>query len=210
MKDEYTLEEIEGISRAWADRYAIERGWEEIYLPDPVEDLSIFFDHLPEGGSILDAGCGWGRYVHRFVDQGLLYQGIDYSLEMVQAAKGINPEATFHHGSFRSLPFPANHFAGLWSCCALSGIPKKHLVTVLQEHCRVLREGGVMMIVMPAPPDNEEILHTDDEGNPVIYHAHYFRDEFTDHVTRAGFAVLEASDRWEHGSFSVLVTKPER
>ncbi len=209
MPKEYMPDEIEAISRDWTDRFVAEQDLGELDLEDPVEDLGVFFDHLPAGSSILDVGCGWGRYVYRFIDHGLLYQGIDYSLEMVKAAREINPGMTFHHGSFRALPFPAVHFDGLWSCCTLSAIPKKQLVAVLREHWRVLKAGGVMMIVMPAPLDNEEEMRTDNKGNPTFYQAHYFRDEFTDYATQAGFVILEGSDRWKHGSFYALVQKPE-
>lgn len=204
---EYTLDEIERFDREWTDRFAQDCGWEAHALQDPVDDLNLFFNHIP-GNNMLDVGCGWGRYVFRFFDQGLVYQGIDHSVEMLKVARETNPEADFIEGSFRTMSFPSDHFDGLWSCCSLAAVPKVHLVDILKEHYRVLKPGGVMMVVMPFLQYSDEQMYTDDDGNPEIYQAHYHLDEFEEYVRNAGFDVVESDYRWTNGSFFVLVKKP--
>lgn len=206
MTAEYTLDEIERFDRQWTDQFAVRCGWKEHFLTDPVDDLYLFFDHIPNS-KMLDVGCGWGRYIFRFFDQGLAYQGIDHSVEMLKVARKDNPEASFHEGSFRVLPFPTDHFDGIWSCCSLSAVPRAHLVEVLQEHLRVLKPGGVMYIVMPAPPESQEMLYRDDNGNPEIYQAHYHLDEFEEHVKKSGLRIIESDYRPTKGSFFVLAQK---
>lgn len=207
MKTEYSLDDLERFDREWTDQFATDCGWEEHVLQDPVDDLDLFFTHIP-GASMLDVGCGWGRYVHRFFDRDLSYQGIDHSIEMLRVAREKNPDATFLQGTFRALPFTNDHFDGLWNCCSLSAVPKKHLVTVLEEQLRVLRPSGVMMIVMPSLLYSDEEMYEDDDGNPEIYQSHYYLDEFLEYVTNAGFEIIEADYRQWNGSMYVLVKKP--
>jgi ubiquinone/menaquinone biosynthesis C-methylase UbiE len=203
---ELSFEQIEQVGREWTDKFAAQCGWKNHVLKDPIDDLQLFFDRIP-GIKMLDVGCGWGRYIFRFFDQGLVYQGIDHSVEMLRAARKDNPNATLHEGSFRALPFPSDHFDGLWSCCSLSAIPKAYLIKILQEHLRVLKPGGVMYIVMPAPPESQEMMYRDDDGNPEIYQAHYHLGEFQEYVNQSGFKILDADYRHEHGSFYVLCEK---
>lgn len=203
---EYSLEQIEAIDREWTNNFAAKSGWDEHYLEDPVNDLAIFFEHTP-GPRILDVGCGWGRYIWRFLDQGLDYHGLDQSSEMLRVAKTSNPDSRFIESSFRKIPFPNEHFDGLWSCCALSGIPKKYLVEILREHLRVLRRGGFTIFIMPIN-DVHEKMYTDDDGKPELYQAYYSLREFGDYVTSAGFSIVSAGHRWNQGSFSVLATRP--
>lgn len=206
MTTEYSLEEIERFDRTWTDQFAKDCGWEAHELKDPVDDLNLFFGRLP-GEKMLDAGCGWGRYVFRFLDHGLNYEGIDHSVEMLRVAQATNPDARFVEGTFRTLPYESESFDGVWSCCALAAIPKAHLMAILQEHARVLKRDGVMMIVMPLTQYSEEMMYKDDDGNPEIYQAHYHLDEFEEHVRQAGLTILESDYRWTNGSFFVLTQK---
>lgn len=206
MTTEYSLEEIECFDRKWTDRFAKNCGWEAHELSDPVDDLNLFFGHL-SGEKMLDAGCGWGRYVFRFLNQGLDYEGIDHSAEMLNVARSTNPEASFTLGTFSALPYKKETFDGVWSCCALAAIPKTHLVAILQEHVRVLKCGGVMMIVMPLAQYSEEMMYKDVDGNPEIYQAHYHLNEFEEYVRQAGLTILESDHRWTSGSFFILVQK---
>ena len=208
MDQSFDPDKMERLDQAYTDRFARRKGWEDFYLTDPVDDLALFFGHLP-GQSILDAGCGWGRYVFRFIDQGLDYAGIDHSVEMLTVAKATNSTAEFKQASFRNIPFPDCHFDGIWSCCALPAVPKHHLETVLREHLRVLKPGGVMYVVMPAaPPESYEEIYLDDTGQPSIFQAHYFIEEFSKYFTDVGFTIIEVDYRYRNGSMYVLAQKP--
>lgn len=205
MTTEYSLQQIEEFDRDWTDRFAADRGWEKHFLSNPVEDLKLFFDNLT-GKYILDSGCGWGRYVHLFIDAGLEYVGLDHSCEMLLVANASNPGLKFVQATFSKIPFPDEHFDGIWSCCSLAAVPKKHLGEILSEHKRVLKSEGIMMIVMPAFEwhESEEMMHTDADGNPTIYQAHYELREFCRHAENAGLEIIYADYRWHTGSMFVL------
>lgn len=209
MTTEYSLAEIEVLDRTWTDRFAAERGWDNYFLKDPVDDLHLFFDHLP-GKKMLDSGCGWGRYVYRFINANLDYIGLDHSKEMLLVASATNLHIPFVQGTFREIPFRDEHFDGIWSCCSLAAVPKKHLLEILSEHKRVLKPEGTITIVMPAASESNEEMYTDDDGNPEIYQAHYHLDEFCTYIEGAGFTIINADYRWQNGSMYVLAKKTIR
>jgi ubiquinone/menaquinone biosynthesis C-methylase UbiE len=201
-----SLAEVLDISRRYIDTYAENEGWKNRAFADPVEDLEIFFNHL-KNNHILDVGCGWGRYVGRFLKKGLQYRGLDFSSKMLKAARAKNPGVNFVEGSYTKLPFIDESFDGIWSCCSLSGIPKKYLKEALLEHRRILKPDGVMMVVMPASMDNEEGFCLDDAGKPENYIASYFLNEFEKYLQGAGFNVVQSGYRFKHGSMYTLVKK---
>lgn len=207
MSIEYTLAQVEEIDRKYSNEFAKTRGWNYHYLEEPIDDLCEFFLALT-GRKILDSGCGWGRYVYRFLEQGLEYHGIDHSAEMLAVAMVDNPGVRFTEVSFISLPFLDEHFDGIWSCCSLGEIPKAHVVNVLQEHYRVLIQGGVMSIVIPFLGISNEEMYTKENGDPSIYQSHYLLDEFLWYVEKAGFEILKSGYRLQSGSLYVVAKRP--
>ncbi len=206
MKLPQTLEEVLKVNLQHVHNYAKINGWEKSNLEDPVEDMEIFFQNL-KNNRMLDVGCGWGRYVSRFLKKNLSYQGIDFSSEMLKEARRRNPGVNFVEGSYTKLPFGNDYFDGLWSCCSLSGIPKAYLAEALLEHRRVLKPDGIMMIVMPALMDNSEGFHQDETGELENYEARYFLDEFERYLCDTGFGVIKSGHRFKHCSMYTLVRK---
>ena len=207
MADNYSFDEIEAIGRSWTDQFAKDRAWEHYALQDPVDALEIFLSHIP-GTRMADIGCGWARYASRFAERELEYLGLDHSSEMLKVARTDNPDLAFVQGSFRNLPFQDDQFDGLWSCCTLSGVPKRHISTVLAEHIRVLKPGGVFMIVLPSFQYSDEDLYTDDDGKPTIYQAHYLYREFLAQIEQSGMTVVHSEDfTVSPGSMSFLARK---
>lgn len=112
--------EAERLELAYSNENARQRVWEAHGTEPPREDLEIFFDNLP-GDGVLDVGCGWGYYIHEFLDRDLDYHGIDLSPEMIKIAQESNPEAKFSVMSYRELQFSADAFDGLWCSCVFGG-----------------------------------------------------------------------------------------
>lgn len=200
-----SLEEAESLSEAWNDAFVRRRGWQAHDLCDPVDAIAMFAAAVGPR-TILDAGCGWARYAHRFLDAGLAYVGIDHSAEAIALARVSNPGLRFEIGSVARLPFASESFAGLWSCCVLGSVPKAHIEEVLREHARVLRPDGRFMCIIPYPPFgvSEEVLYPAHDTAPAIYQAHYELDEFCTHLERAGFRIEHAREVLAHGSQEIL------
>ncbi len=202
----YSLADAEKSNRVWTDAFAQDRGWEEYNLRDPVQDLELFFTSL-SGSRVLDVGCGFGRYVYRFLEQGIQYEGIDHSEEMLKVAQDTNPQTSFVLGSLSALPYSEGSFDGVWSCCSLNDFPKRYLADILQEHLRVLRVGGVMYIILPAHMPAGEVMYYDEHNNPVGVRSHYHPAEFWNCLQGMGCSLVGMEFRLENGSSYVCVRK---
>ena len=200
--------EAERLEQAYSDQNARDRVWEAHGTQYPAEDLEIFFDNL-RGDVVLDVGCGWGHYVHEFLDRNLDYHGIDLSPEMIKIARETNPEAQLDIMSYReaAAEFPSNAFHGIWCSCVFGGEPKHNMPTILRGLKRILRPGGVMMVVMPITHGSVDEAITDDDGKVKHWYACYQPYELHKMLDSVGFAEVTSFDRTMHGAASVMVRK---
>lgn len=206
MANEIDLDAIEALNMRYSDNFVRRRETSDWNLSDPLQDIDLFLEHIP-GHRMLDVGCGWGRYVGRFIEHGMEYIGIDHSEEMINAARLGNFSRQFQVMSFRKLSFSSESFDGLWCCCVFSGEPKQNMPNVLQELHRVLVKGGIMLVIMPAHNSSGEELVEDEHNAPLIWSADYDQRELEQLLEDAGFEIVESNDRWQSGAMSVLVRK---
>ena len=59
---------------------------------------SLFRKHIRRGSSILDAGCGAGRYVKYLAAQGYVVEGLELSGETVALVRRIWPDCAIIAG----------------------------------------------------------------------------------------------------------------
>src|SRR3989339_343421 len=100
------------------------------------ETLTNFFTHIlnrPFKGKLLDLGCGDGSFVEYCKTQGLSATGLDID-------SGVN----FEHNR---LPYPDNHFDIVHFYAVIEHI--NDVSNILGEIKRVLRAGGIVIIVTP-------------------------------------------------------------
>jgi SAM-dependent methyltransferase len=62
------------------------------------------------GTTVLDCGCGAGRFVTLATQRGAAVAGIDASAELAEIAATRTPEADIRVGDFEALPWPAHTF----------------------------------------------------------------------------------------------------
>jgi len=108
---------------------------------------------LPElaGKSVLDVGCGWGRYVICLSQLGARACGIDASSEHLQLGRVLGeiegqPASPLVSGSSHSLPFAQGSFDVVLCIRAFAYMD---LEAALREFGRVLRPGGQLVICTP-------------------------------------------------------------
>ena len=109
-------------------------------------DMHQFYDrfekYLPEGASVLDAGCGSGRDSKHFIERGYTVTAFDASETMCKcASKLIGQEVrklTFQEMDYHDC------FDGIWACASLLHVPEEQLMTVLSNLFLSLRNGGVL------------------------------------------------------------------
>lgn len=107
-------------------------------------------DLIPgEGGRFLDAGCGPGGNGIWMQARGTVF-GIDVMREAIEFASENHPGLTLAQASVDALPFADNSFDALQSITIITHEAVPDPVRALTEYRRVLKAGGVAVIVEPA------------------------------------------------------------
>ncbi|WP_295648526.1 class I SAM-dependent methyltransferase [uncultured Mucilaginibacter sp.] len=115
------------------------------------------FDQLLKGTyadvkTVLDAGCGGGRNLVYFLQNGYQVYGIDPNQEAVEAVKELsqmlapaNPASNFMVATSENLPFEDNYFDLVISSAVLHFAQSQtHFDAMLQSLWRVLKPGGYL------------------------------------------------------------------
>lgn len=103
-----------------------------------------FARRLPEGGRVLDLGCGSGRDSLAFLRAGFAVDALDGSEQMVKAASGLTglPVA---HATFSDYE-PQGPYDGIWACSSLLHAPAAELAGVIAKYARALAPGGTFYL----------------------------------------------------------------
>ena len=100
-----------------------------------------FLPHIPDGASILDAGCGSGRDSKAFIDQGFDVEAFDASEELAALASQLMGKkvSVDRFQTYQS----EKAFDGIWACASLLHVPLIELPEVFQHLTAMLKNGGV-------------------------------------------------------------------
>ena len=135
----------------WSRRY--ERSWMQRFLFSRVHSAVLdLAASLPAPATVLDAGCGTGRLLRaaaaRWPDARLI--GVDPAEGMLDVARQLTPDATFHRALAQSLPLPDASVDLVFSTISFHHW-RDHAGGV-REIARVLRPGGHFILADFAPP----------------------------------------------------------
>ena len=109
---------------------------------DMAEDREAFLSYVPDGGKILDAGCGSGRDSKAFLDAGYDVVAFDASREMrIRASEYIGREVLDLR--FEDISFE-KEFDGIWASASLLHVPVEELPEVMGRMRKALKPGGAM------------------------------------------------------------------
>jgi SAM-dependent methyltransferase len=89
----------------WAETWEGPEGW-----GTPVYTLVLDQAQVGPRTTLLDCGCGAGRFVRLAAQRGASAAGIDASRELVEIAAKQNPEADLRVGDLTALPWPDDAF----------------------------------------------------------------------------------------------------
>jgi cyclopropane fatty-acyl-phospholipid synthase-like methyltransferase len=101
-----------------------------------------FLRHIPQGGRILDLGCGSGRDTKFFAENFYEVIALDASSEMVAATRSL-VDAEVHQMRFDEMDY-TEEFDGIWACASLLHVPEQALKDIMQKCLSGLRAGGAM------------------------------------------------------------------
>lgn len=109
---------------------------------DMSEVRQRFLKYIPDGGKILDAGCGSGRDSKAFLDDGYEVVPFDASEEMCKrASKYIGKEVM--NLRFENISFN-KEFDGIWACATLLHVPMDELPVIMKKLHNALKENGAL------------------------------------------------------------------
>jgi SAM-dependent methyltransferase len=138
--------EQEDVTRQTYDQHAAviaERFW-NIQLSRAWE---IFLAALPPKARIIDVGCGAGRDVFHFIENGCTAFGLDFSAGMLlEAAK--HGTGLFVQADMLALPLAGSSFDGAWLSASLLHLPRKDVPGVMGAVYDRLKPGGVIYIAV--------------------------------------------------------------
>jgi SAM-dependent methyltransferase len=100
-----------------------------------------FLELVPEGGKILDAGCGSGRDTKALLDRGYQVTAIDASANMVEATTRLTGQPA-KQMRFQGLE-DQNEFDAIWACASLLHVSLDEFDEVLERFAVALRPGGI-------------------------------------------------------------------
>lgn len=123
--------------------------YSKVYFESTVNlDLSEarkkFMKVLPEGGSILDLGCGSGRDTLAFYEDEYEVTPLDGSEEMCALAE-IHTGLEVLHMTFDELDFD-EVFDGVWACASLLHVPEEDMPDILKKVGMALKPGGHLFL----------------------------------------------------------------
>ena len=110
----------------------------------PDQDLQNFIDMIPDGGRVLDLGCGPGNSAAMMADAGLVADAWDASPEMIDLAAQL-PGISTKVAKFSDLDLH-DHYDGIWANFSLLHAPKADIPDHLARIAAALKPGGALHI----------------------------------------------------------------
>jgi len=165
---------------AVGDAYAESRRRPSETSPDE-ERERVWYDRfavmLPQGGRVLDLGCGNGdRYLADLQARGFRTVAVDLSHRQTARARARCPQAIVVEGDAAQIEFADGAFDGIFSYHAIFHMPRQEHAALFARARRWLTDGGVALLTMAEMPADEWVdgpgLFTDLLGAPTFYDAH--------------------------------------
>lgn len=106
------------------------------------EIQDLFLEYVPEGGRILDFGCGSGRDAKYFLGRGYRVEAVDGSGELCRIA-----------GEYTGIPVKqmqsyeldcVGAYDGIWACASILHVAKRELPDILRKMADAVKDGGVL------------------------------------------------------------------
>ncbi len=190
---------MQGPAHTWDKQYALRPlSWKGPY------DLAPIVQYIDSGASVLDVGCGTGRYAVPLDRVGFDVVGIDLSQI---ALRSLPSHLARVVGDVQTLPFEAKSFDALTCYGVLQHLKEEERVYAATELFRVLKDKAIAFVEVVGVQDMRYGFGTQDEEDTFIRQGiryHYFPAlELSQLFVSVGFTVLtlknQLSKKCYHG-----------
>ncbi len=157
--------------------------------PDQLSFLQDLADRLSQQAQVLDAGCGAGVPVTRWLSERFTVTGVDISEEQIRLARQWIPQATFLCQDMTALDFADDSFDAICSFYAVIHVPREEHRPLLAGFHRMLKPDGLLLLCTGAGDWSgavEEFF-----GAP-MYWSHYDAKTNLRMTREAGFQVIRS------------------
>ena len=156
----------------------------------PSKSLLAFIKAIPEGGRILDLGCGPGLAAAEMARHGFDVDALDGSAEMVAAASK-HPGVTARQATFDDLPSQAT-YNGIYANFSLLHAKRADFKRHIQACHAALHPGGIFHLTMK--------LGTGEKRDALgRFYTYYTAQELKDILAQAGFTLTFQREGQEKG-----------
>lgn len=191
--DGYDRAAVRQVYDDMAADYAVRYGG-ELGPKDPdTEFLDLALADLPDG-PVLDIGCGPGQVSRYLAGHGRAAIGIDFAPGMLAAAARMVPGARLIAADLLSLPLRPASCAGAVASYSLHHLPAARFKTALAGIRRILKPGGVLVIVTHGGTGEEWL----DQPQGRIVLSRYSPADLADRLRACGFTPALTSTRPPH------------
>jgi ubiquinone/menaquinone biosynthesis C-methylase UbiE len=165
---------------------------------------------VPEGGCILDAACGTGRFFPIILAAGRRVHGVDWSQGMLAQARLKHPEVETGSARLQDLPFH-QEFDGVLCVDALENLPPEDWPAALAALRRAARARAAVYLTVELPESQESMRaayeRASARGWPVVWGElaeddgyHYYPERHDVHrwLRDAALVVFEQADGDEY------------
>ena len=146
---------------------------------DFTETQDAFLSLIPEGGLILDFGCGSGRDSRYFLSKGYKVEAADGSETLCEIASE-NTGLEVRKMLFSELN-DNEKFDGIWACASVLHLTKEELRMVLLKMVHAVKTGGYIYV---------SFKYGDFEG----YRGERYFSDFTEKIFREYISVISGMD----------------
>lgn len=167
-----------------AERYLLERTRDS----EDVRLLDELIARIPEGATVLDAGCGAGIPISLILSEKFKVTGVDFSEAQIELAKKNVPNAKFLCEDMTKLNFPENTFDGICSYYAIIHIPREEHQSLLANFHRMLKPGGLALLCLGA----ENLIDDIDENylGTRMYWSHFDTETYLKMLKESGYTTI--------------------
>ena len=164
--------------------------------------LARVLERIPEGGTVLDLGCGAGLVTADLTRRARVV-GVDRSAGQLELARRNAPDATLVRSDMTEVAFAPESFDAVVAFWTLIHVPRGFHASVIDRIHGWLRPGGVFAGTLGGG-DNPADLVPDFHGAP-MYWSHFDGDTNRRLIRDEGFDLLEADEIEDEGETPLWV-----